>query len=120
MKQEARAVVLMARASATRNNEGKAGPTARRAKMVFADWQAGRQIKKSGQARGHRQERQEGRLAEGPAAQGCVGWGGGIASAVQVWSPLFLARGGVRNLFLLWTVPTVCPQQSAHVQALAG
>lgn len=37
--------------------------------MVFADWQAGRQIKKSDQARGHRQERQEGRLAEGQAAR---------------------------------------------------
>ena len=72
MKQEARAVVQMARANETRNDEDKAGTTARRAKMVFADWQGRRQIKKSGQARGHRQERQEGRLAEGQAAQGSV------------------------------------------------
>jgi len=72
MRQEARAVVQMARANETRNDEDKTGTTARRAKMVFADWQAGRQIKKSGQARGHRQERQEGRLAKGQAAQGSV------------------------------------------------
>ena len=62
----------MARANQTQNDEDKAGTTARRARMVFADRQAGRQIKKSGQARGHRQERQEGRLAEGQAAQGSV------------------------------------------------
>jgi hypothetical protein len=54
MKQEVRAVVQMARANETRNDEDKAVTTARRAKMVFADWQAGRQIKKSGQAGGHR------------------------------------------------------------------
>ena len=70
MRQIARAVVQMARATDTRNDENKAGTTARRARMACGDWQAGRQIEKPGQARGHRPERQEGRLAEGQAAQG--------------------------------------------------
>ena len=70
MRDKARAVVQMARANQTRNDESKADTTARRAKMACGDWQAGRQIKKPGQAPGHRQERQEGRLAEGQAAQG--------------------------------------------------
>ena len=69
MREQARTAVQTARAIETRNNEKKTDTTARRAGMVFADWQAGRQIKKPGQTRGHRQERQEGRLAEGQAAQ---------------------------------------------------
>lgn len=90
MRQEARAVVQMARANERRNDEEKTNTTARRAKMVLADWQDWRRIKKPGQARGQRQEREEGRLAEGQAAQGFVrnllfparpsrrggGWGG--------------------------------------------
>jgi len=70
MRQKARAVVQMARATETRHDESKTDTTARRAKMVFAAWQAGRQIKKPGQTQGHCQERQEGRLAEGQTAQG--------------------------------------------------
>ena len=72
MRQEARAVVQMARANERRNDEDKTGTTARRAKMVFADWQDWRRIKKPGQARGQREERKEGRMAEGQAAQGFV------------------------------------------------
>jgi len=72
MRQEARAVVQMARANERRNDEEETGTTARRAGMVLADWQAGRQIEKPGQDRGQRQERQEGRMAEGQAAQGFV------------------------------------------------
>jgi hypothetical protein len=68
MRKQARAVVQMARATDTRNDENKAD-TVRRAKMACRDWQARRQIKKPGQARGHRPERQEGRLAKGQAAQ---------------------------------------------------
>ena len=60
----------MARAIETRNDENKTDTTARRAEMACGDWQAGRQVKKPGQARGQRPERQEGRLAEGQAAQG--------------------------------------------------
>ena len=37
--------------------------------MVLADWQAGRRVNKPGQARSHRQEHEEGRMAEGQAAQ---------------------------------------------------
>ena len=60
----------MAQANETRNDENKTNTTTRRATMVVANWQAGRQIKESGQGRGQRPERQEGRLAEGQAAQG--------------------------------------------------
>ena len=70
MRRKVRAVVRMARATETQNDENKTDATSRGAEMVFADWQAGRQIKKPGQARGHCPERQEGRLAEGQAAQG--------------------------------------------------
>jgi len=62
----------MAQANETRNDENKTNTTTRRATMVVANWQAGRQIKESGQGRGQRPERQEGRLAEGQAAQGGV------------------------------------------------
>jgi hypothetical protein len=104
MRQNARAVVQMARATDKRNDENKADTIARRAKMVFGDGQAGRQIKKPGQAGGHRSERQEGRLAKGQAAQGsrrpCVtrtdaagqppGRVRGVASASN--QPYFLGR----------------------------
>lgn len=60
----------MARALQTQDDESKADTAPRRAKMVCADRQAGRQIEKPGQASGHRRERQEGRLAEGQATQG--------------------------------------------------
>jgi hypothetical protein len=70
MREQARAAVQTARAIETRNDENKTDTAARREEMVFADWEAGRQIKKPGQARSHRQERQDGRLAEGQAAQG--------------------------------------------------
>jgi hypothetical protein len=62
----------MARANQTRNDEDKTGTTGRRAKMVCADWEAGRQVEKSGQARSHRRERQERWLAQGQTAQGSV------------------------------------------------
>jgi hypothetical protein len=68
----ARAVVQMAGANERRNDEEEAGTTARRARMVFADRQAWWHVQESGQARGHRQERQEGRMAERQAAQGFV------------------------------------------------
>ena len=72
MRQEARAVALMARANERRNDESNTDTTARRAGLVFTDWQAGRPIKKPGQTRGQRQEREEGWMAEGQAAQGFV------------------------------------------------
>ncbi len=62
----------MARANKRRNDEEETGTPTRRAGMVFADWQTGRSIKKPGQDRGQRQEREEGRMAEGQTAQGFV------------------------------------------------
>ena len=59
----------MARANERRNDEEETGTTARRAGMVFANRQAGRRVKKPGEARGQRQEREKGWMAEGQAAQ---------------------------------------------------
>jgi hypothetical protein len=70
--EQARAILHMARANERRNGENKAGSTARRTRMLLADWQEGRQIKKPGQTGGHRQEREERRLAQGQTPEACV------------------------------------------------
>lgn len=50
----------------------KLDPPTRRTGMVFTNRQAGRRVKKPGQTRGQRQEREEGWMAEGQAARGFV------------------------------------------------
>ena len=91
----------MARVNESRSDEEETGTAARCAGMVFADRQAGRRVNKPGQARGHRQEREEGRMAEGQAAQGFVrnlffrlnrpgGWG--IGAEGRYMNPPFCAN----------------------------
>ena len=89
MKVKARAVVQMARANERRNDEEETGTTARRTGMVFANRHAGRRVKKPGQARGHRQERQKRWMAEGHAAQGwmTVHFPGQTVTALRTGTP---------------------------------
>jgi len=113
MRQQARAVVLMARANTKPNDEAKANTTASRARMVRADRQAGRQVQECGQARGQCQERKEGRMAEGQAAQAfirnlfsrrnpsrqCAG-GGGETAPVNALDPAFTHTGFLESFSL--------------------
>jgi len=67
MRLGARAVRTAARANQTQNDENKADTTSSGAGMACGDWEVGWPVEEPSQARSHCQERQEGRLAEGPA-----------------------------------------------------